>query len=392
MTFIKLQKERLTCLYYYLIAMIIRPFIRIKKNRIFFWSYYFDKFACNPKALTEYILDKHPEDFEIYWAFEKKFDISCLDKRIHVVRYRTLKYFFALYSSRFVFTNLRNARYDTGFVKKANQKYIMLWHGSFPLKKIEKDAEIQLGPVYVRRAKDDSRMCDLMLADSNWIASLIKRSFWYDGDILYSGLPRNDVFYNKQKISEVYSDIRKQYGLTEETKLVLYAPTFRDDGLLHYYDLNWSRIILCLEETLNAKVSVFVRLHPNMSKINGIEALINDSRVINVTNAPDITDFLLAADIMISDYTSAMFDFCRLGRPCFMYAIDADTYNRGFYWTLADLPFSLANNEDELIENIRDFNYDSYNRNVSEFIKESWGLFENGHACQIIYNWMISIK
>lgn len=379
-------------MFYYVIALIIRPFVRVKMNRLFFWSYYFDKFACNPKALTEYILDKHPDEFEIYWAFDSKFDVSCLDKRINIVRYRTLKYYFALYSSRFVFSNLRNARYDTGFVKKSNQKYIMLWHGSFPLKKIEKDAEVQLGPVYVRRAKDDSRMCDLMLADSNWIISLIKQSFWYEGEILSSGLPRNDVFYDKQKIKDTYTKVRKHYGLAENTKLVLYAPTFRDDGSLHYYKLNWSKIIACLENKLNGNVTVFVRLHPNMSKIKGVETLINDPRVLNVTNAPDITELLLASDVIISDYTSAMFDFCRLGRPCFMYAIDSDTYNRGFYWKLEDLPFSLAKNENELLDNIKRFNIDSYKRKVTKFVKESWGLFEDGHACESLYNWIKADK
>lgn len=368
--------------------MTIRPFVRVKPNRLFFWSYNFDKYACNPRALTEYLLENCPTEYDIYWAFDSSFDTSILDKRINVVRLRTIHYFISLYSSKFVFTNLRNARFDTGFVKKHSQKYIMLWHGSFPLKLIEKDAESQLDPVYVRRAIDDSNMCDLMIADSNWIESLIKKSFWYKGEILCSGIPRNDILYDKDKISNAYSSVRSKYGLPYNQKIVLYAPTFRDDQKLHYYKLNWSEIIPCFEDMLGGNVIVFIRLHPNMSKIKGVETLINDSRVINVTSAPDITEFLLAADAMISDYTSAMFDFCRLGRPCFMYAIDTECYNRGFYWEWKDLPFSLSKNESELKHNIQHFSMEEYRANVDLFVKNKWGLFENGSACRQIVDWL----
>lgn len=388
MTFINQQKERITCLFYYIIAMAIRLFVQVKKNRLFFWAYNFDKYACNPRAITEYILDNKPNDFEIVWAFQSSFDTSCIDKRIRTVRFRSLDYYFALYSSRFVFTNKRNARFDTGFVKKSNQKYIMLWHGSFPLKKIEKDAENQLGSVYTRRAKDDSQMCDLMISDSTWFISLIKQSFWYRKEILLSGLPRNDIFYNNKLIDKTYAKIRQEFELPPKQKVVLYAPTFRDDCLLHYYCINWPEFISIFEEFLGGNVTIFIRLHPNMSKIKGIESIINDSRVINVTNAPDITPFLLAADAMISDYSSAMFDFCRLGRPCFMYAIDTDSYNRGFYWKWEELPFPLAKNQDELRLNIKNFNKSEYQENISEFMEKKWGLFENGHACELITKWI----
>lgn len=388
MIFWEQQKERAICLFYYIIAMIIRPFVRVRSNRLFFWCYNFDKYSCNPRALTEYILEKHSNEFEIYWAFDSSFDASKIDKKINVVRLRSLKYFVKLYSSKFVFSNLRNARFDTGFVKKSTQKYIMLWHGSFPLKKIEKDAESQLGTVYVRRAVDDSRMCDLMLADSFWFKSLIKKSFWYDGEILMSGIPRNDIFYNIEKINNIYSDTRIRYNLPCDQKIVLYAPTFRDNHALHYYKLNWPLIIASFEKMLGGEVTVFMRLHPNMSKIKGIESIIIDSRVINVTSAPDITDFLLAADAMVSDYTSAMFDFCRLKRPCFMYAIDTDSYNRGFYWKWEDLPFSLSKNEKQLLENIVLFSKENYAKCVDDFIKNNWGLFENGTASKQLVEWL----
>jgi CDP-glycerol glycerophosphotransferase len=110
--------------------------------------------------------------------------------------------------------------------------------------------------------------------------------------------------------------------------------------------------------------------------------------VHNVTDAPDITEYLFAADAMISDYTSAMFDFAILRKPCFIYAIDKDKYDRGFYWRFDQLPFPFAESENQLIDNIKSFHMESYINTLNTFINEIWGLDEDGQACKRLYDWM----
>lgn len=385
----KLLINRLKRLVWYIMAMIVRPFIKINNKRIFCWSYSAKKYACNPRALTEYILANHANEYEIYWGFDKNVDVSMLDERIHVVRKHSLHYLYALYSSKFVFYNTRNNPYDSMFVKKQDQKYIMMWHGSFPLKKIEKDACEQLGVKYQKYALKDSAMCDLMLSNSKFFTNLIYNSFWYDGKILERCSPRNDVFYNQELKLECYNKVRESLGLSKDCKIVLYAPTFRGENQnLDYYRIDWSNVRPYFEKLLGGNVEILLRLHPNIAGIEGVETLMNYPNVHNVTKAPDITEFLFAADAMISDYTSAMFDFSLLQKPCFIYAIDKDEYDRGFYWNFEQLPFPFAESEEKLINNVLSFDFDKYNRSLYKFQDEIWGLDEDGYACERLYNWL----
>jgi len=384
----KRQKNRLIKLYWFVLAMLIRLFVKVNDKQIFCWSYRFKKYACNPRFITEYLLENAPE-YKIYWAFDKDFDTSSLDSRICVVRKYSLDYLYALYSSKFVFYNTRNIQFESMFIKKSSQLYIMTWHSSIRLKRIEKDAIKQLSNKYVEIAKRDSSMCDLMLSNSKLYSNQIKNSFWYKGEILEKCVPRNDIFYDKTIKTAFYRKVRESMGFSQKTKIVLYAPTFRNiSNDLKFYKLNWDKLLPYFKKILGDSVEILVKLHPNMVDVDGINKILNYKHVHNITKVPDITEFLFAADLMISDYTSAMFDFVILRKPCFIYAIDKDEYDRGFYWTFEQLPFPFANSEEQLINNINCFNYDKYCLLLEKFQNEVWGLDEDGHACERLYDWM----
>ena len=373
----------------YIIAIVIRQFTIVNPKRIFMSSYAMNKYACNPRAFTEYLLENHPDEYEIYWAFNKHIKIKDIDAKIHIVRRGTFAYFKALYTSKFIFNNHRHSKMYTFFKKKKEQKYIMMWHGSFTLKKIEKDVAKQLGEHYVKRAIYDSKMCDLMLSNSRMYTELIKSAFWYDGEILENCIPRNCVLYDNDKKNAAYTNVRKVMGFAQDCRIVLYAPTFRGTSKdLKYYKIDWDRIIPKFEKMLGGEVKVLLRLHPNMSNIKDLSSITDYKNVYNVTQAPDITEFLFAADAMISDYTSAMFDYMTLGKPCFIYAIDTEEYDRGFYIKISELPFSLATNNDELLKNISTFDFAKYKKDIEYFMREVWGLEEDGNACKRLYDWM----
>ena len=381
--------DRIKRVLIYSLAMVVRTFTPIKSNRIFMWSYSFDKYACNPRAFTEYLLKAHPGEYEIFWGFKKGYKPQDIDSRIHIVNQYSFAYLKAIYTSKYIFSNKRNYKLLTMFNKKHGQKYIMMWHGSFALKKIEKDAEVQLGKAYVKRAQEDSRMCDLMLSNSKMYTSQIKNSFWYNGEILENCVPRNCIFYEKDKIMAAYTEVRKRMGFAPDCKIVLYAPTFRGGSKdLKYYRIDWNNVIPALEKMLGGEVKVLLRLHPNMSNFKDLSYITNFKNVHNVTQAPDITEFMFAADAMISDYTSAMFDFIILDKPCFIYAIDQKEYDRGFYWSLDSLPFPIAKNSQELITNIEEFTPTAYKEKTDDFKKNIWGLEEDGKAGDRLYEWM----
>ena len=119
-SYIKLQTNRVKRLCWFLLAMIVRNFTKVDEHKVFCWSYNFRKYACNPRAITEYLLDNAPE-YKIIWAFDRKFDTSKLDSRIKVVRVYSFDHLIALYSSKFVFYNTRNYQFDSMFIKKRSQ-------------------------------------------------------------------------------------------------------------------------------------------------------------------------------------------------------------------------------------------------------------------------------
>ena len=145
--------SRIPRLFWYLIAMLLRPFIPIVKGRVICWSFNGMQYSCSPRYITQYLVDNNLDNGNMYWVLVEQANIEGLNKRVHVVRPHTLKYIYILYSSEFVITNCRTNKFVDFFTKKKDQKYIMTWHGPIPLKKIEKDAADKLPRKYIYNIK-----------------------------------------------------------------------------------------------------------------------------------------------------------------------------------------------------------------------------------------------
>ena len=397
-TFIARQMFRVKRLFWFFIAMAVRAVTKVNGRMVFCWSFDATKYACNPRAITEYILDTAPDDYEIYWGFNKDVDISALDTRIHVVRRYGMAYLRALYTSRFIIYNMRNAPLSSMFIKKRGQKYIMTWHGNSVMKHVEKDAAACLSKRHIWFAKRDiwfskcdSAMCDLMLSNSRWFTSLIRTSFWYGGEILEGCCPRNDIFYDERKRERAYRTVRQSLGFDPDIKIVLYAPTFRDNSLdLKYYRIDWDALLPLFEEKLGGKVEVLVRLHPNMANAVDVRSLVDMPYLHDVSREHDATECYFAADALVTDYSSTIFDFALLRRPCFIYATDRHEYERerGLYWKLEQLPFPLAENIEDFRHNIGNFDKVEYVKKLDMFFSDVLGLEEYGRGSERVLKWM----
>lgn len=369
-------------------SLIIRCFTRVHKGRMMCWAYTFKQYSCNPRYLTEHLLENNTE-FEIFWVFRGNVDTSGVDKRIKCVRYKSLRYFLLVNTSEFFITNARTDPYRIYWHKRKGQKYVMLWHGGVALKRIEKDAEAQLSYSYLKKAKIDSKVCDLMVSGCRFQTSLLKEKFWYDGEILERGIPRNDVFFNKARHPEMKERICHKYGISPDSRIVLYAPTFRRNKSIEPYRIDWSRVVPELRKIYDTeKISVLLRLHPNLIGKADASSLINDESVIDVTRYHDMQELLCVSDLLITDYSSSMFDITMLKKPCMLYATDIEKYNRGYYFDFAELPFPLARNEEELIGNIRTFDSAAYDESVESFFEKHIGLCEDGNASKAIAGWL----
>lgn len=373
-----------------LISYIYRLRLDIKPGRVMCWAYNFKQYSCNPRYLSEYLLENYP-DMEIYWVFRRGVDVSSVDPRIKVVRLGSLDYFKLLATTEFLITNSRTGPFRIFWHKRPGQKYLMLWHAGVALKRIERDVEEKLGYSYVRRAKLDSKACDLMISGSAMHTELIYNSFWYDGEVLECGIPRNDMFFNEESRKESRKRIEEHYGIDPNHKIVLYAPTFRSRNRLTIepYRIDWARVNGALCKMLKTEnVSVIVRMHPNLIGRVDTSPLVAYDNVYDGTMYHDMQEMLSAADMLITDYSSSMFDFSMQGKPCLLYAIDVAQYDRGYYFDIRNLPYTLAESEDELLHIIENFDHDKYAADLNNFLENRVGIKEKGEASALIAAWM----
>ena len=330
----------------------------INKKRVLVSSYYGLGYGDNLKYVVEELLKNN--DLEIIWLVKNKEISKTLPSKVKGVDINSFKSVYYLATSKVWIDNCRKP-----FIlkKRKSQYYVQTWHG-FALKKIEKDAENSLSKWYVKNAKKDSKCIDLIISDSKFMDNIYKNSFWYSGETQILGSPRNDIIIEPKKVKEkVYS----YFKLDNSVKTVLYAPTFRADGSLKAYNLDYDKLLKACKERYGEEFVALVRLHPNV--INKSSDLTFTSKVINASTYPDMQELLSTVDIVISDYSSLMFDFALSFKPCFQFATDIEEYkkDRDFYFDLNSLPFPLATNNEELFNNIINFEKDSYYSGLKDF-------------------------
>ena len=286
------------------------------------------------------------------------------------IKNHTLKaYYYIATAHIWIFNN----RTEPFYVKRKKQYYIQTWHGSLGVKKVEADT-YNLNEYYIRNAKRDSRMIDLMISDCDQSDKLFKDAFWYDGSVEKLGSPRIDRLFH----DDINADIKKKFSINENDYVVLYAPTFRDSRTLEPYKFNHEKIINAFKLKSGKNVKLLFRLHPNLAGFININQ--DEETIIDVTSYPDVYDILSISNALITDYSSLMFEFpMKEHKPVFNYCNDLDTYNREFYFDLNSLPFSIAKNEDELCRNIINFDTKTYNNRINEFYKNEH-LLEDGNS------------
>lgn len=353
----------------------------VKRNKLFFFSYYGSQYGCNPKYITEFILRTYPsQTFYIVWAFnhpETKYNFPGVRK----VKTMSLKFFYDLCTSKVIITNFRMAEW---FLKRPEQYYIQTWHSSLRLKQIEKDAENSLPDHYITMAKKDSSVCDLLLSGCKYSTEIFKRAFWYNGEIFEHGSPRNDLLF--QHNHNLKKMIFNRLEISTKNKIVLYAPTFRKNNNLEIYQYNYNILLKTLRQRFGGTWTMLIKLHPHL--LSTANRFAEFENVINVTSYDDIQELLAVSDVLISDYSSLIFDYSLTKRPCFLYTPDFEDYiikDRNLYFDLKELPFISAMSEEDLYCKIISFDLENYKQSSQTFL-DTTGSFENGHASKALMN------
>lgn len=247
---------------------------------------------------------------------------------------------------------------------------------------IEKDAISSLPSQYIVSAKNDSKMADYVVSGCEWRTRNILSSFWYSGDIIKAELYKIEKLSESQ-LMQLSTKIREEMSIDKKLNIAIYAPTFRKDSGVSCYNLDYEMLISVLERRFGGEWCVIVRLHPNISYMS--EELSYSDKIINGTNYPDIRDLLQISQVLITDYSGCMFDAFRIDKYVFLYATDIQEYladDRGLYFDLNSLPAPLAQNNEELAENILKFDDKKYIGDVEKLLSE-FGYYNN-NGVQII--------
>ncbi|MEU0314586.1 CDP-glycerol glycerophosphotransferase family protein [Nocardioides sp. NPDC006273] len=305
------------------------------------------KMACDsPAAMARELLARHragegPEP--VYSVNDRS--VLVPDGIRSVVRFSP-EWFELLARARYLVTN---DNWPFFFEKAPGQAYIQTWHGT-PLKRIAKDITDPKGglsALYMKTMDAEARAWDRLISPSPYCSEILPRAFGFDGGVVESGYPRNDVLAADDR-DEARAAIRKRLDIPEDQRVLLYTPTWRDTFAKVLY-LDPAQVVAALPD-----VTVLVRGHVNTSGGASVASELA-GRIRDVTLYPDINDLFLAADVLVTDYSSVMFDFAILDRPQLFLVPDLVEYeaSRGFYFDFAETaPGPLFSDNEALIAHL----------------------------------------
>lgn len=355
-------------------ALLLIAVFPLKSNKIVFFPYN-GKYYCNLKYITDYLI-KQKSKFKIVWIAS---DSEIKNKNIIKCSRNSIGFFYHVLSAKIV---LYNNGFKNYIPKRKEQIFIETWHGGGAYKKISKIFADAKNRYYRTRMVNSVNRNDYIISS----CSAFEKAFKSDTLALNPkycnfGMPRNDIFFDIQMMKQIKNKISSKYHLKDK-KIVMYAPTFRDRGFVNTIDFN--SLLKVLENRFGSEFVLFLRCHPHLSK--DIFQKYSDANIIDVSDVTDMQELLSAADVLITDYSSCMWDFSLTYKPCFIYANDIDCYKqeRDFHTPIADWPFPVATNNKELMSNILYFNKDNYLENVKQH-HINLGSYEDGHASKRVF-------
>lgn len=314
----------------------------------------------SPRVIFEEIMTrKELDQLEIVWALKDAnlLPIEYRDK-VKVVKPDTIRYFMTALKSKFWLTSV-NIERGLHF-KKDETIFLNTWHG-IPIKKV--------GNAVKNRADFYWKKTNYVCYSNEEEKEVFIRDFKADkNSMVASGLPRNDELYavDNDKVAKIKSKL----NLDVDKKIIIYAPTWRDsEDLGKNYKLDIPIDWKLWESELSEDYIVLVRAHPYITDVMGIQ--FNDF-LRDFNDHGSINELLIASDILISDYSSVIYDYSILERPIICFAYDYDEYkeSRGVYFDLKkEMGSGFVENEIDLISKIKTMDYD-FESKESKLLKE----------------------
>lgn len=364
--------------FYYHVAM-KKP---IKNNVIMFESFRGQSYSDSPKYLFEYLNEHYADDYKFVWVLNKKEKI----KNSKVVRRFSFKYVYYLAVSKYLVFNVRQPLF---YRKREGQIFLETWHGT-PLKRLVFDQKevMSASPKYKEQFFKQRKDWDYLISDNPFSTKTFRRCFMYENKMLEYGYPRNDILYSPNK-EELSKKIKEKLNLPLNKKVILYAPTWRDD---EYYGSGQYKFSLFLDlkemqKRFSDEYIILLRMHYYISDNLDISEYCDFA--YDVSKYDDISELYLISDMCITDYSSVFFDYANLKRPLLFFTYDLNKYQdqlRGFYIDMhKDLPGPLLKTNAELFDAIDHIDQiqKQYADKYAQFYDE-YCCYDDGHASEKI--------
>lgn len=355
----------------------------LNDKKIVFGSFLGKQYADSPKAIYEYMVKHYPE-YEFVWVFNETG--RKLPGNAKQVKRLSLAYYYHMATAKYWVSNMRQPLH---LKKREGNVFLETWHGT-PLKRLvfDMDEVYSANPKYKKNFYQQSRLWDYLIAANPYSSEIFKSAFKFDKKMLEYGYPRNDTLYENNN-EEYITKVKQSLDMPLDKKVVLYAPTWRDDEFYeagkYKFDLKFD--LQKLREKLGDDYIIILRMHYFIAdnlNIDGYEGF-----VYNMSKHDDIADLYLISDILITDYSSVFFDYSNLRRPILYYAYDLEKYRdqlRGFYLDYENqMPGPILKTTDEIIQAIEHIDQieEDYKEKYDEFY-EKICCWETGHATEKI--------
>ena len=345
------------------------------QNRVNFIAFSGRQYSDSPRRISELLLREYPEIQQV-WAFNEPEKFRFLEKKgIKVVKYKSLEYLYYVMTSR---VYVDNAEFWSALKFRPGQMVLETWHGGGAYKRVG-GHRIDVNEREQQHAVEKMNKITLFLSSSRAFTKfVIREAYQYHGEVLECGLPRNDDLLNPDPA--VPARVRQALDIPGNAKVLLYAPTFRNSHSLDLYDVDFSRLKAALEARFGGEWVIVLRMHYYLAD----KAMASSAPYLrNATDYPDMQDLLQCADVLLTDYSSCMWDFSLMEKPCFLYARDIAEYRgeRDFYTPIDSWPFPLAADNDALVQVISEFDENIYRADTARHHAEL-GSTESGTAAK----------
>lgn len=357
-------------------TMLILFWIPLKENRILINSHTRKGFSCNPKYLVLALQRRYGNLVEIFWI--SQYPETCdevVKLGIPVIRANSLDHIRKCFTAKVYITNdsfPHWARHRRG------QLWVNTWHGAMNYKHIGYGYLPAMNVLGRKLFRLKNRKPDIFVAGSHFFAENTAESFQFPSAIfLHCGMPRNDLFFGSDQ--RIRQRILERLDIYSTKKIVLYAPTFRDSRCSSAYGMDFVQLRSVLQKRFGGDWLILFRNHSFVT-----EELEDTVDVRDVSGYPDMQELLLVADVLISDYSSCMWDFSLLKRPCFVYAPDLDDYRdheRDFAYPVAKWPYPVARTNEELADNILQFEEEDFQAKLAMHHEDA-GKLDDGMAAE----------